>query len=154
MHLSEKAVEPPGEARADLDIFLDYARRMDFRDQDGEPLIKWTTPKAAFEAWKECSRGPAVRLHRAELREAARRQRHPVAVHGEAPDGTERLYADGRFNTDPDYCESYGHDLRDRARRSREAEYRAKEPRRPRVPARRRLRARRPRCRPTSTRCC
>jgi ferredoxin-nitrate reductase len=33
VHLSEKAVEPPGEARADLDIFFDYARRMDFRDR-------------------------------------------------------------------------------------------------------------------------
>ena len=42
VHLSEQAVEPPGEARADLDIFLDYARRMDFRDRDGAPLIKWT----------------------------------------------------------------------------------------------------------------
>ena len=37
VHLSEKAVDPPGEARADLDIFLDYARRMDFRDKDGAP---------------------------------------------------------------------------------------------------------------------
>ncbi len=27
-----KAVDPPGEARSDLDIFLDYARRMGFRD--------------------------------------------------------------------------------------------------------------------------
>src|SRR5699024_3126239 len=32
VHLSEKAVDAPGEARPDLDIFLDYARRMDFRD--------------------------------------------------------------------------------------------------------------------------
>lgn len=31
----EKAVEPPGSARSDLDIILDYARRMDFRDKDG-----------------------------------------------------------------------------------------------------------------------
>ena len=45
VHLSEKAVEPPGQARPDLDIFLDYARRMDFRDKDGEPLIAVdTTP--------------------------------------------------------------------------------------------------------------
>ena len=57
VHLSEKAVEPPGEARADLEIFLDYAARMDFRDRDGEPLIKWHDPEGAFEAWKECSRG-------------------------------------------------------------------------------------------------
>ena len=52
VHLSEQAVEPPGEARADLDIFLDYARRMDFRDRDGAPLITWDDPEAAFEAWK------------------------------------------------------------------------------------------------------
>jgi nitrous-oxide reductase len=50
VHLSEKAVEPPGEAKSDLDIFLDYARRMDFRDKDGQPLIKWDDPESAFEA--------------------------------------------------------------------------------------------------------
>jgi anaerobic selenocysteine-containing dehydrogenase len=50
VHLSEAAVEPPGEAKHDLDIFLEYARRMDFRDRDGEPLIKWEHPEAAFEA--------------------------------------------------------------------------------------------------------
>ena len=51
------AVDPPGEARADLDIFLDYARRMDFRDRDGAPLIRWTDAAGAFEAWKACSKG-------------------------------------------------------------------------------------------------
>ena len=59
VHLSEKAVDPPGEARPDLDIFLDYARRMGLRDKDGAPLVKWRDAEAAFEAWKECSRGPA-----------------------------------------------------------------------------------------------
>lgn len=44
VHLSEKAVEPPGQARADLDILLDYARRMDFRDRDGQPFRPGTTP--------------------------------------------------------------------------------------------------------------
>src|SRR5690349_22655452 len=52
VHLSRQAVEPPGEARSDLDIFLDYARRMEFRDRDGAPLIKWADPEGAFEAWK------------------------------------------------------------------------------------------------------
>ena len=28
VHLTRKAIEPPGEARSDLDIFLDYAERM------------------------------------------------------------------------------------------------------------------------------
>jgi anaerobic selenocysteine-containing dehydrogenase len=37
VHLSEKAVEPPGETKSDLDIFLNYARRMDFMDKDGHP---------------------------------------------------------------------------------------------------------------------
>src|SRR4029434_9603017 len=57
VHLADKVIEPPGEARSDLDIFLDYARRMDFRDKDGQPLIKWTDAEGAFEAWKVASRG-------------------------------------------------------------------------------------------------
>jgi anaerobic selenocysteine-containing dehydrogenase len=31
VHISDKAIDPPGDALPDLDIFLDYARRMDFR---------------------------------------------------------------------------------------------------------------------------
>ena len=57
VHLSEQAVEPPGEARSDMEIFLDYARRLDLRDKDGQPLVKWSTPEECFEAWKECTRG-------------------------------------------------------------------------------------------------
>jgi ferredoxin-nitrate reductase len=127
VHVAEKAVEPPGDARSDLDIFLDYARRMDFRDRDGHPLIKWDDPEAAFEAWKDCSRGrpcdySAITYDR--LRGGSGIQ-WPCT--GQAPDGTERLYADGSFNTHPDYSESYGHDLKTGAAFSEE-EYRAKEP--------------------------
>lgn len=57
VHLSEKAVEPPGDAKPDLDIFLDYARRLDLRDKDGGPLVSWTDAEGAFEGWKACSRG-------------------------------------------------------------------------------------------------
>ena len=35
----------------------------------------------------------------------------PWPVNAEHPDGTDRLYADGVFPTDTDYCETYGHDL-------------------------------------------
>ena len=52
-----------------------------------------------------------VRLLGAELREATGRQRGPVAVQPGAPAGTERLYSDGLFFTEPDICEEYGHDL-------------------------------------------
>ena len=57
VHLSEQAVDPPGAARSDLEIFLDYARRMDFRRDDGRPLLEWSGPEDAYRAWQECSRG-------------------------------------------------------------------------------------------------
>ncbi|MFG1933982.1 molybdopterin oxidoreductase family protein [Mycobacterium sp. NPDC048908] len=111
VHLSEKAVDPPGAARADLDIFLDYARRMDFRDKDGRPLPPWTDPESAFEAWKQCSAGRPcdyTGLSYAKLRGSSGIQWPCTAEH---PDGTERLYTNGEFWAKPDYCESYGRDL-------------------------------------------
>src|SRR5690606_34824508 len=110
VHLSEKAVDPPGEARADLDIFLDYARRMDFRNDAGEPLIWWHDPESAFVAWQQCSAGRPcdyTGLSYQRLRQGSGVQWPCTAA---APEGTERLYADGVFHTDPDYCETYGHE--------------------------------------------
>jgi anaerobic selenocysteine-containing dehydrogenase len=111
VHLSDKAVEPPGQARSDLDIFLDYARRMDFRDKDGQPLPPWHDPESAFEAWKRCSAGRPcdyTGLSYAKLRGGSGIQWPCTAEH---PDGTERIYVDGQFWSTPDYCESYGKDL-------------------------------------------
>lgn len=111
VHLSEKAVEPPGEARPDLDIFLDYARRLDLRDKDGGPLVKWDDPESAFEAWKECSRGRPcdyTGISYDKLRGGSGIQ---WPCNEEHPDGTERIYGDGKFWSAPDYCESYGKDL-------------------------------------------
>jgi anaerobic selenocysteine-containing dehydrogenase len=119
VHLAERAVAPPGEARSDLEIFLDYARRMDFRDRDGAPLIKWSTPEEAFEAWKACSRGRPCDY--GDL--SYERLRGTSGIQW----GPERLYTDGVFNTDPDYAESFGHDLVTGAAHT-EDEYRAKEP--------------------------
>ncbi|QNN53473.1 molybdopterin oxidoreductase family protein [Nocardioides mesophilus] len=111
VHLSEKAVEPPGEARADLDIFIDYARRVGLEDKDGEPLVKWTDAEGAFEGWKECTRGRPVDytgMSYAKLRGGSGIQ---WPCNDEHPDGTERIYADGQFWSAPDYCESYGRDM-------------------------------------------
>jgi ferredoxin-nitrate reductase len=127
VHLSEKAVEPPGEAKSDLEIFLDYARRMDFRDKDGQPLIKWDDPESTFEAWKECSRGRPcdyTGLSYDKLRGGSGVQ---WPCNDKHPDGTERLYADGNFNTETDYCETYGRDLLTGAE-STEMEHRALAP--------------------------
>ncbi|WP_198662370.1 molybdopterin oxidoreductase family protein [Nocardiopsis sp. TNDT3] len=111
VHLSDKAVEPPGEARSDLDIFLDYARRMDFRDNDGAPFPQWHDPESAFEAWKEATAGRPcdyTGLTYGRLRGGSGVQ---WPCNDQNPDGTERLYADGRFWAAPDQCESYGRDL-------------------------------------------
>jgi anaerobic selenocysteine-containing dehydrogenase len=53
VHISHKAIDPPDDVRSDLEIFLDYARGMDFRDKDGGPLIKWNDAESAFDRWKE-----------------------------------------------------------------------------------------------------
>ena len=83
---------------------------MDFRDKDGAPARRrGTTPEAAFEAWKECTPRPALRLHRPDLRQAARRQRHPVALHRRAPRRHRaRSTPTATSGPHPDYCESYG----------------------------------------------
>jgi ferredoxin-nitrate reductase len=127
VHLSEQAVDPPGEARSDLDIFLDYARRMELRDRDGEPLITWHDAEGAFEAWKACSKGRPCDysgMSYAKLRGSGGVQ---WPCNDEHPDGAERIYTDLRFNTDPDVCETYGHDLLTGAVNT-ETEYKARNP--------------------------
>lgn len=111
VHLSLKAVEPPGEARSDLDIFLDYARRMGFRDKDGNPLIKWHDPESAFEAWKDCTRGRLCDYTGLSYQKLSGGSGIPWPCNEENPDGTTRLYEDGQFPTAFDVCESFGHDL-------------------------------------------
>ncbi|MDX6262235.1 MAG: hypothetical protein QOH84_3923 [Kribbellaceae bacterium] len=111
VHLSEQAVEPPGEARSDLEIFLDYARRMDFRDQDGRPLIEWRTPEEAFDAWKECSRGRPCDYSGLSYDLLRGDSGIPWPCTAESPEGTDRLYTDSVFPTDPEFCEDFGHDL-------------------------------------------
>ena len=111
VHISHKAVEPPGQARADFDIFVEFARRMEFKDKDGQPLIRWTRPEEAFEAFKEITRGRPcdyTGLSYAKLSQGSGVQ---WPCNDQAPDGTERLYTDGRFSTDAESCEIYGHDL-------------------------------------------
>lgn len=110
VHLSEKAVDPPGQARPDLDILLDFAHRMDFRDRDGARLPGWTDPESAFRAWQQCSAGRPcdyTGLSYDKLRAGGVQW----PCNAEHPEGTERIYADGRFWSQPDYCEAYGKDL-------------------------------------------
>jgi predicted molibdopterin-dependent oxidoreductase YjgC len=100
---------------------------MGFRDKDGAPLIGWSDPEGAFEAWKRCSRGRpcdygAMTYDR--LRGSGGIQWPCTDA---APAGTERLYTEGVFNTDPDYAETYGHDLKTGAAETEDGA-RAKQP--------------------------
>ncbi|MDB5631119.1 MAG: molybdopterin oxidoreductase, partial [Tardiphaga sp.] len=111
VHISHKAVEPPGDARSDFDIWLDYARRMNFRDKSGAPLIKWTKPEEAFEAWKQCSKGRPCDYSGLSYDKLTGGSGIQWPVNTEQPDGTRRLYTDHIFPTGPEACETYGHDL-------------------------------------------
>ena len=94
-----RAVSPPGEARADFDIFLGLAAALGVRD---ELFPGWETPADAFEEWKRVSAGrlcdysgmtyPAIELHGG--------LQWPFAAGATQPREARRLYPDGRFQTD------------------------------------------------------
>lgn len=127
VHLSDQAVPPPGEARSDLEIFLDYARRMDLRDKDGGPLISWSSAEEAFAAWQRCSRGRPCDYTGISYERLRGGSGIQWPCNDEHPDGTERLYEEGAFSGEPDYCETYGRDLATGAAMG-EIEYRARNP--------------------------
>lgn len=111
VHISDKAVEPPGEAKPDMEILIEYGQRLELKDKDGQPLIKWSTPEECFEAFKRMTHGRPCDysgLTYDKLRGGSGIQ-WPCTE--EAPEGTERLYTDHRFNTDSNYTEDWGHDL-------------------------------------------
>jgi anaerobic selenocysteine-containing dehydrogenase len=111
VHLSEQAVQPPGDARSDLDIFLMYADAMGFTNRHDQPLIGWRTPEQAFDAWKAITAGRPVDYTGLSYDALRGPSGIPWPVNEEHPQGTDRLYADGVFPTDTDLCETYGHDL-------------------------------------------
>jgi len=109
--LLRKAVDAPGEARADLDIFLDFARRMNLRDHDGQPLIGYADPEGAFDEWREISRGCIPDYSGMTYRKLAERGGIQWPCNHQHPEGTVRLYTDLHFPTEWQIAESYEKDL-------------------------------------------
>jgi ferredoxin-nitrate reductase len=111
VHLSELAVPPPGEAKADFTIFLEFARRMGFTDKDGAPLITWTTPQEAFDAFRQLTVGKMADYSGMSYE----RLREHGFLRWPCPDpdsvGSPRLYTDQVFPTRTDETEDFGHDL-------------------------------------------
>ncbi len=93
-----KAVEPPGEARSDFDIFLAVADRLGKRD---ELYPGWQTPEDAFNEWTRVSEGRLCDYSAITWDRIARAGgvQWPCTAETEELGGTPSLYADGRFPT-------------------------------------------------------
>jgi ferredoxin-nitrate reductase len=128
VHLSDKAVEPPGEARSDLEMFVDYASRMGLTDKDGAPLLGFATAEEAFEEFKRVSAGRPCDYSGMSYEKLRGSNGIQWPCNAEFPDGCERLYGDHHFPTEAEYCEAFGHDLTSGAENEPD-EYRAHDPR-------------------------
>ena len=92
-----RAVEPPGEARSDFDIFLAIAEKLACRE---ELFPGWRAPEDAFNEWRRVSRGRLCDYSGISYRllAEARGVQWPLAE-GAPPPRESRLYADGVFPT-------------------------------------------------------
>jgi anaerobic selenocysteine-containing dehydrogenase len=109
--LLRKAVDPPGEARSDLDIFLDFADRMHLHDADGRKLISYTDPEGAFDEWRAVSRGCIPDYSGMSYARLAERDGLQWPCTAAKPDGTVRLYEDRSFPTHWYSAESFESDI-------------------------------------------
>ncbi|WP_082685437.1 molybdopterin-dependent oxidoreductase [Ferroacidibacillus organovorans] len=124
INLSEIAVTPPPGVKADFYIFLDYAKRMGFKDKDGQPLITYKTPRECFEEWKIISAGRPCDMTAMSYEKIKSRRGMRWPANAEHPEGATRLYTDFQFHTNVDDTQSYGKDTntgRSRTRREFEA---------------------------------
>jgi ferredoxin-nitrate reductase len=104
-NLVEKVIEPPGEAKSDLEILVDLSRRLNLVDKSGAPLIQYSSPAEAFEDWKACSAGTIPDYSGMSYKMLAERGGVQWPCNKEHPDGTERLYVDPTFPTAPELVE-------------------------------------------------
>jgi len=94
-----RAIDPPGEARPDFDIFLGVASALGVRD---ELFPGWRTPGDAFEEWTRVSAGRLCDYSGMtyEAIEAYGGIQWPFPAGATDPAATRRLYTDGVFQTD------------------------------------------------------
>lgn len=93
-----RAVDPPGDARADFDIFLSLARQLGCYD---ELFPGWTGPGDAFEEWKRVSAGRLCDYSGMDYEriEKSGGIQWPFPA-GSVEPKTTRLYSEGHFPTD------------------------------------------------------
>ncbi len=111
VNLLMKAVEAPGHARSDFDIFVEVANKLGFKDRDGAPLIPFTEPRDAFEEWRKVSKGRPCDYSGMTYELILQMEAVRWPCNQQHPRGAERLYEDLKFWTGIDECESYGADF-------------------------------------------
>lgn len=94
------AVQPPGEARADFDIFLSIAEELECRE---ELFPAWRTPSDSFEEWRRVSAGRLCDysgMTYAAIEQCGGIQWPFPSSSTELPGACRRLYTDGEFQTE------------------------------------------------------
>jgi len=96
-----RAVDPPCEARADFDIFLDIASDLGCRN---ELFPGWKTPRDAFDEWKRVSAGrlcdySGMTYEAIDANNGIQWPYRGAEIDGDAKT-VRRLYSDGQFKTD------------------------------------------------------
>lgn len=110
-NLLQKVVDPPGEARADFDVLVELAHRLELIDKSGAPLISYATPQGAFEEWKACSAGTIPDYSGMSYEMLLERGGVQWPCNAQHPTGTPRLYTDAQFPTSPEQTEGGLKDL-------------------------------------------
>ncbi|HYK59549.1 MAG TPA: molybdopterin-dependent oxidoreductase [Bryobacteraceae bacterium] len=90
-----RAVAPPGEARADFDIFLDVAEKLGCRD---ELYPGWRSAEDAFNEWRRVSRGRLCDYSGISYERLAEQGAVQWPLR-EGEESSARLYSDGAFQT-------------------------------------------------------
>ena len=109
--LLSKAIDPPGEARSDLDIFIDFSRRMNLQDIDRNPLIGFEDPEGAFDEWRDVSRGCIPDYSGMTYASLEKTGGIQWPCSSDAPEGTVRLYENRHFPTEWRITEVYEKDI-------------------------------------------
>jgi assimilatory nitrate reductase catalytic subunit len=91
-----RAVDPPGEAKADFDIFVDIAAHLGCKD---EIYPGWTKPEDAFNEWRKVSQGRLCDYSGItyDLLDEHLGIQWPFTEGAENPAATRWLYGDGKF---------------------------------------------------------
>src|SRR5439155_26764639 len=94
-----RAVDPPGEAKSDFEIFLELAKKLNYYD---ELFPGWEKPQDAVEEWRRVSAGRLCDYSGMSY-EAIEKHggiQWPYPSHADHPDSSTRLYTSGCFQTD------------------------------------------------------